>query len=134
VVEGAFRTQQEESARGATVSFALETVALALCPLHVSSDVAGARACAGMDAGVLSTHGPGAGTVVERRRFVTDAVVRLEGSLNLGRHLFLAVSPALVVPFVRDTFDYDWNGEQSRVFRMAPVAFTGDLTVGFRTP
>jgi hypothetical protein len=133
-VDGALHGDEQASTRGASVAFSRETVALSLCPLRAASGIAGVQACAGMDAGVVSTHGLSGDAVLHRRRFVTDAVLRLQGSLRFGRHLFLAASPALVVPFVRDTFDYDWNGTQDRVFRMSAVAFEGDLAIGFRAP
>jgi len=134
VVQGAFYAEQRASSQGAPIAFSLELGGLSTCPLVFVSRAAGVRACAGLDAGLMSTHGPAGDTVLTRRRFVANALVRVDGELYIGRHLFLAASPALVVPLVRDTFDFEWNREQDRVFRMASLALTGDVSLGLRVP
>jgi hypothetical protein len=116
------------------IDFSLELAAVTTCPVSISSPRFRFELCAGADAGVLSSEGQANEAVVGHHRFIAAAIARAVGRVNLTPRFFVAVAPSLVVPVVRDSFDYDWNGDRQRVFRPSPAAFLGDLTFGFRVP
>jgi hypothetical protein len=134
VLEASFYGSERAASRGGAIPFSLDVGGLLTCPFVLTSSEAALAACGGVQAGLIATRGLASDQLLEHSRFVATGVARLEGSLNLGSSLVLAVSPSAVVPLVRDSFVYDSNGEQIRVFRMAPVAFAGDLTLGLRIP
>lgn len=136
VVDGALFGEEHATARqnGDRVAFSLAWGGVSTCPISLDFGPGGLWACAGVDAGALSTRGLSDSTLLSHQRFTSSAVVRVATTLNIGHHFFLVAVPTLVLPFVRDTFDYVENRDTERVFRMSPVAATVDVGLGFRTP
>jgi hypothetical protein len=136
VVSGAFYDggRAFSSVNAAPIDFSLEYGGISTCPLHFSRRIGSVAACAGANVGIISTAGSADGNVLERHRFLANVDVSVQGALNLGRNFFVALTPTLLVPVVRDSFDYHWNSGYDRVFRMSPGAFAADLGLGFRTP
>lgn len=135
VADGAFWTESRTpSAEGESIAFSLAYGGVGVCPLAWERDAGAVRACLGMNAGLLSTRGLLNGTILVRRRFVAMAAARLEGVVNLGSHVFLSGSAGAMAPLVRDSFEYESQGNRDLVFRMAPIAGVFDVGIGFRSP
>ena len=136
VLDGALYREEEEVAapRAEPIGFSLAYGGAALCPLGMERRRAAWRACAGLDAGLLSTRGLADGGILVHRRFVASATGRLEGTLYFGRHFLVAAAVSVMVPLVRDSFDYDRDGERTLVFRAPAAGATFDLGLGFRSP
>jgi hypothetical protein len=136
VLDGALFGEEHAAApqNGAPITFSLAWGGVSTCPISLDFGLGGFSACAGVDAGAVSTRGLSDSTLLSRQRFTASAVVRVATTLNIGHHFFFAGVPALVLPFVRDSFDYVENRDREQVFQMSPVAVTVDVGLGFRTP
>ncbi len=136
VLEGALFGEEQAAARqnGAPITFSLAWGGVSTCPISLDFGPGGFWVCAGVDAGAVSTRGLSNSTLLSRQRFTASAVVRVAATLNIGHHFFLAGAPALVLPFVRDSFDYVENDDREQVFKMSPAAVTVDVGLGFRAP
>lgn len=136
VFQGALYREELQAAASTaddSVGFSLASGGAMVCPLGTERQRGSLRLCAGLDAGILTTRGLADSAILVHRRFVASAASRLEGTLYFG-HFLLAAAAAAVVPLVRDTFEYEREGERSLVFREAPLGAAFDLSVGYRSP
>ncbi len=135
VLSGALWTESLASVGGAnSIGFSLAYAGLGVCPIVARWRGAGLSACAGLDAGAMSTRGLADGAILVRRRFVIAAAGRIEGSLDLGSRWFFGIGGGPSVPLVRDSFVYERGDATHLVFRMASVAAAFDAGLGFRSP
>lgn len=116
------------------IAFSLATGGLAACPLHREWPVGELRACAGVDAGILSTRGLSRDTILVRRRAAFAADARAEGVLHLGEHALILAGATLAVPLIRDYFDYERSADSTLVYRQDPVGASFDVAIGVRVP
>ena len=135
VLDGAvYREELQAAAAGAQpIGFSVATGGAAVCPIGTERHLLAWRACAGLDAGVLSTQGLVDDRILVHHRFIASGGGRLEGMLYLG-HFLLAAAAGVSVPLVRDSFEYERDSERSLVFRPSPVGATFDLSLGYRSP
>jgi hypothetical protein len=125
--------QAQSSATGAT--FKLVEGFAAACPRLTSVVGFQLDACLGVRAGVIQSGGFGFDLVEVHERPTFGPT--LEGRLRrvIVGPLVVTIGPGLLAPIVRDRFFFTGpGGAKLEVFRMAPLAFTLEATLGVEFP
>ena len=113
----------------ASVTFSRSTLDLGACPLGVHVSVLRLAACAGLEAGTITSAGVGQKGLIEKRRAVVDGALRGHLDLVFARRFFLGIIPSLGIPFIRDSFNYARNDKSLPPVFPVP-AVRGEVGVG----
>lgn len=136
VLEAAFWSEEDATPADSAnaVGFSLAYGGLGACAFDLGGPAVVVRLCAALTAGVISTRGLDDGAILVRHRFTAAALLRGEVVANMGAHFFVAAGAAASTPFIRDTFEYQHDGQSDRLFRPSAVAGVFDLSLGFQSP
>jgi hypothetical protein len=116
--------------RGATLALAL--AGAGVCPAAVKAARAVFAACLGAEVGRLRAGGFGLDNPVTQDRWAADVTVGAHLRWPIVGGFYVASGVRLVVPLVRDQIAYrDPSGEVRDIFRMPPLAFVGQLRLGY---
>lgn len=125
-----FLDQTTAPSAGLKVGFSRATLDFFVCPLDLRADIFGLGACAGVDAGTMTTSGVARDGLVQHRGALVDAAARGHLDVFFARRFALRFMPAVGIPLVRDTFDYRReDGMLTPAYRLPPVY--GEASVGF---
>ncbi len=134
-VEAARFFRAETTGDPGGVHLDLATVGVVLCPLGGAIGRLRLHACIGQRVGSLAATGFGFTRTADSRHLVLDALAAARASLTLVGPLTLRASAAVELPLARDRFYFRTpEGAEHDLFRMAPVAATGQLGLGLLVP
>jgi hypothetical protein len=134
-LDAALFAEERASARASgAASFSLASATLAVCPTSWRRGRFAVRPCIGFLAGMVAAHGVRDGELSTRHRPLYAPTARLDLSLRFLRNAFFALSPTLVVPTERDSFDAAFDGQVTTIFRPSAIGGTLDLSIGVKAP
>ena len=134
-IGGAIWAANQAESGGVGARFTLAEGLAALCTPALAALGLELGGCLGARGGLIRAGGFGFDLAQDRERPTFAA--SLEGRLRkrIAGPLTLAVSPGLLVPFVRDRFFYsEQAGQKLEVFRMSPLVGTLEATLGLEFP
>jgi hypothetical protein len=115
---------------GVKMAFSRATLDLFLCPLDLRVDFFGVGACAGVQAGTLTTSGVSGEALEHHRQAIVDVAARGHLDLFFLHRYAVRLMPALGVPLIRDRFEYRYDDVPlTQAFRLPAVY--GEASVGF---
>ena len=136
VVSGAVWADRNASARAAKGgTFAIASGGLGLCPVGLSLGPVRSSFCAGAQLGIVRMSGFGFRASLDENRLLVNGALDVRSSLRVVGPVEVGLDLGAAVPFVRDQFFYlDVDGRRQDLFRMSPIVFVGDVTIGASFP
>ena len=134
-IGGAIWSANQAESGGVGARFTLAEGFAAACTPALAALGLELGGCLGARAGVIRVGGFGFNLAQDHERPTFAASLEGRVRRRIAGPLTLALSPGLLVPFVRDRFFYsEQAGQKLEVFRMSPLVGTLEVTLGLEFP